>query len=428
MTTKSVFISELHYNSGSTQSEFLEITVRNDVDISTLDVTFYNHQGNILTTVGAEGQSGGQITLDNAAVSSFPHPTEPNYSVYVIHAQSGSGLFTTTGSSVEARCVALSSSSTGEVFDFFTVGGVSVTAQAGPAAGLAGEPTGSAGSSTSIHWDSAGTRTVETYSIGSSSVVCFVTDTLISTPTGDVAVQDLRQGAQVNTWDAGPQPVVWCAKTRVPYKNIISNPSLWPIRIPKGAFGNGVPHENLNVSPQHRILITPTNGPAFPDVKEVLVPAKKLVGLFGIRAERPKNDISYFHVALKDQSILTSNGALTESFLPGPMALGTLSHNARSALVEALPQIAANDFVAKPCRPVLRGKPLKAFLEKLQVSDDLQLASKGFMSPITSLPTLFSFLLYLLLCMRIDCVPSSKRKPPRATQVFKILSKIKICL
>lgn len=375
MTTKSVFISELHYNSGSAQSEFVEITVRNDVDISTLDVTFYNHQGTVLTTVGAEGQSGGQVTLDNAAVSAFPHPTEPNYSVYVVHAQAGAGLFTTTGSSVEARCVSLSSSSTGEVFEFFSVGGSSITAQNGPAAGLAGQPTGATDASTSIHWDSAGTRTVETYSIGSSSIVCFLKDTLISTPSGDVAVQDLCIGDHVNTFDAGPQPIVWCAKTQIPFRDTISEPNLWPIHIPRGAFGGGIPSRHLCVSPQHRILIAPQNGSAFLNMDEVFVPAKKLVGLFGIRELRPKNDIAYFHVALKKHSILTSNGALTESFLPGPMAIRTLTQEARGALYKALPQITAQDFEANPCRPALRGRPLKAFLDKLHLSYNLQLAS-----------------------------------------------------
>ena len=121
------------------------------------------------------------------------------------------------------------------------------------------------------------------------------------------------------------------------------------------ALGPYVHECDLYVSPQHRLLIQSTDAVCGTN-QEVFASAKHLVGHNGI-GYSPKNDsVKYYHIWLGKHEIIKSNGAYTESFFPGAMALNALTPSQRSALAKTL----SGHYAL--ARPHLRGKRLRDLL------------------------------------------------------------------
>ncbi len=80
------------------------------------------------------------------------------------------------------------------------------------------------------------------------AVACFTQGTLIETPQGPRAIEDIAPGDLVLTLDNGPQPVRWAGQRRVDGRGAFA-----PIRFEAGAIDNDTA---LLVSPQHRMLLT----------------------------------------------------------------------------------------------------------------------------------------------------------------------------
>ena len=140
------FISEIHYVSNVSVTEFLEITLKASEDPSNYTVSFLNQNGDIYTGSSAEGAVSGLLNLGHGSVYSVDHPTNPNYTVYTIFPSSG-GLFTGANArNGEARAVALTNDTSGETLDAYAINGSGITVSEGPASGTSLINAGSAGS------------------------------------------------------------------------------------------------------------------------------------------------------------------------------------------------------------------------------------------------------------------------------------------
>lgn len=148
------------------------------------------------------------------------------------------------------------------------------------------------------------------------NVVCFTSGTLIETPDGAVTVEDIQVGDLVLTRDNGPQEVKAIVSRKLDCK--LAPDRLKPILFEKNSLGLGLPNSRLCVSPQHRMLVHDESG------NSVLVPAKALTARAGVRVMRGKRRVTYIHLVFSRHEIIRANGALTESFFPGPMALKAL--------------------------------------------------------------------------------------------------------
>jgi hypothetical protein len=127
------------------------------------------------------------------------------------------------------------------------------------------------------------------------------------------------------------------------------------VLIPAGALGPHAPGTDLYVSPRHLLLIQSADASCYTS-EEVFVSAKHLIGHNGIRYS-PKNDcVEYYHIWLGKHEIIKSNGAFTESFFPGAMALNSIAPSQRSTLAKTL---SGNYVIA---RPHLCGKRLRDLL------------------------------------------------------------------
>ena len=164
--------------------------------------------------------------------------------------------------------------------------------------------------------------------------ICFLAGTPILTERGELAVEDLRAGDIVATWDGGTARVIWQGQSSLRW-NRGSHPAK-PIFIGKGALGDGIPSQDLVVSPQHHVLIGGPVIEARTGEPRVLVPAKALTGLPGVRQMHGKQQVTYVHVLCDRHVILNSAGGPTESIYPGEMAIASLSAGQRRDLRAAL--------------------------------------------------------------------------------------------
>ena len=163
------------------------------------------------------------------------------------------------------------------------------------------------------------------------SVVCFANGTLIRRADGgESRVEDLHVGDLIQTLDRGAQPIVWTGFRSIGAAQLMGQPRLRPVRIAKGALGEGLPERDLFLSQQHRLLVRSRIADRMFGSREVLVAAKQLVGLEGITVSNTCAPVSYHHVLLDQHEIVFANGALCESLYPGPEALRSLRRIAMS--------------------------------------------------------------------------------------------------
>lgn len=188
------------------------------------------------------------------------------------------------------------------------------------------------------------------------SLQCFAAGTLIDTPNGPLRVEDLRPGDAVTTLDQGAQPLVWTGRRALSAAELAANPNWQPIRIPAGALGAGLPHRDLLVSPQHRVMIASRAVQRLFDRPQVLVAATHLQGVNGI-ARLDAGAVTYHHIMCRSHQIVLSEGAPTETLYAGKMALAGLPANSRAELLSLFPELADTDPAPMaPARDFLTGR------------------------------------------------------------------------
>ncbi|TRW97391.1 Hint domain-containing protein [Paracoccus sp. M683] len=188
--------------------------------------------------------------------------------------------------------------------------------------------------------------------------ICFLAGTMIATPDGEKAVEDLQAGDLVLTRDHGPQPLVWVAQSEVSTARLDINPDLRPIRIAPDALGAGLPRRAVKVSGQHRILMRDATG------TEVLVAARHLqaAGADGVSIVKNGKPFTLVHIACADHQIIQAEGAPMETFFPGPMAIRMLTGPARQSLLQAFPGLERGENPMRPARPFLKRNEVEALL------------------------------------------------------------------
>ena len=148
-----------------------------------------------------------------------------------------------------------------------------------------------------------GVRTSTIGGFGEVAIVCYARGTLIRTPSGDRAVEDLKEGDAVLTANGGTEAIKWVGRRSVNCRQHPAPETVWPIRIKAGALGHQLPKRDLVLSPQHAIL-----------AEGVLIPAKILVN--GVNVVVDETDsIEYYHIELPHHDLLVAEGLAAESYL-----------------------------------------------------------------------------------------------------------------
>ncbi|QBF31004.1 Hint domain-containing protein [Thalassococcus sp. S3] len=155
--------------------------------------------------------------------------------------------------------------------------------------------------------------------------VCFVRGTRLETDRGARPVETLRPGDLVLTQDRGLQPIRWAWHHTHRAGALIADPRLQAVQITKDALAPGIPRRTLQVSRQHRILISSKIVHRMFGTSEILVPAKDLLAIPGVQMAPVTGALSYHHVLLRHHEVLLAEGVPSESLFLGPVSSAEVS-------------------------------------------------------------------------------------------------------
>ncbi|MEL7091185.1 MAG: Hint domain-containing protein [Pseudomonadota bacterium] len=167
--------------------------------------------------------------------------------------------------------------------------------------------------------------------------ICFTPGTLVATDRGERRIETLRRGDRVITRDNGFQTIRWVGSrtlTRRPDMRAL----LRPVRIKAHALGDRLPERDIVLSPNHRVLWQRTDMLLFSGHSEVFASAKSLVGAPGI-TRAAVDTVTYVHIMFDQHEVILADGMWSESFFPGPVALGTLHLEQRKELLQIFPEL-----------------------------------------------------------------------------------------
>jgi autotransporter passenger strand-loop-strand repeat protein len=176
---------------------------------------------------------------------------------------------------------------------------------------------------------------------------CFRRGTRLLTDRGEVAVEDLRIGDLIQTVVGGKaEPVIWIGHRDVACVRHPQPGKVWPVRIAAGALGEGRPHSDVFLSPDHAVY-----------VGDVLIPVKYLINS-GTIAQVPVAHVTYYHIELARHDVVLAQGLPAESYLD----TGDRSDFANGGGLVALhPEFSARIWEGLGCAPlIITGPRLRA--------------------------------------------------------------------
>ena len=135
-------------------------------------------------------------------------------------------------------------------------------------------------------------------------VACYCRGTMILTPAGEVAVEELRIGDSVTTYAGQARPVKWIGRRSYDGRFVAGRRDVLPIRFRPGSLGPNVPHRELCVSPHHAMFLD-----------GALVPAELLVNGVSVVQEDVVETGRVFPCRARDHDVLIAEGAPAESFV-----------------------------------------------------------------------------------------------------------------
>jgi len=134
---------------------------------------------------------------------------------------------------------------------------------------------------------------------------CFAAGTLISTPTGEIAVEDLRIGDMIRTAQGRDVPVKWLG--HLSFNPLFGGAARMPVCIRANALGKGLPHSDLTVTADHAL-----------EIDGLLVNAGALVNdttvQFAKLSELPET-FTVYHIETEAHDVILANGAPSETFI-----------------------------------------------------------------------------------------------------------------
>ena len=131
---------------------------------------------------------------------------------------------------------------------------------------------------------------------------CFLEGTLIETPSGEVAIQELRVGDLITATDGRNIPVKWVGRqTRL---NLFRGEGARPVRVAAGALGDGLPHTDLVLTPEHALIID-----------GLAVNAGALVNGASITFDPAPERATYYHIETENHDVILANGAQVETYI-----------------------------------------------------------------------------------------------------------------
>ena len=185
--------------------------------------------------------------------------------------------------------------------------------------------------------------------IANNYTACYAAGTRIATEDGEVAVEDLRAGTMLRTASGALRPVLWIGHRTVDCDTHPRPHDVRPVRVLADAFGPGLPHADLTLSPDHAVF-----------VDGVLIPIRYLLNGRTV-AQISQRRVTYYHVELDRHDVLLAQGLPAESYLDtgnrGAFANG-------GGAVALHPDFGAQAWASQACAPLVTGGATVARVRK----------------------------------------------------------------
>ncbi|MEP3331236.1 Hint domain-containing protein [Sedimentitalea sp.] len=160
----------------------------------------------------------------------------------------------------------------------------------------------------------------------------------ISTTAGDVCATELRIGNRVITRDHGVQVIAWIGRCELSAANLEHSPLLGPVQIAANALGQGLPEQDMIVSPYTRVLVKQDDTALYFGDDTLLVPARNLVGLEGVE-HLDDESVSYVHIAFEQHEVVRANGIWIECFQPADPHVFGIGEAQRTEMLALYPEL-----------------------------------------------------------------------------------------
>nr|WP_301273919.1 Hint domain-containing protein [Acetobacter indonesiensis] len=139
-------------------------------------------------------------------------------------------------------------------------------------------------------------------------VICYLAGSMIRTPDGDVAIENLRVGDVVLAYANGQsvaRDVIWAGRKHMAVQTHLPEADAgYPVRVKANAIADGVPYKDMLITPEHCLFLD-----------GAFVPVRMLVNGGSIAYDHTITAYDYYHVETQQHSIIMADGALTESYL-----------------------------------------------------------------------------------------------------------------
>jgi hypothetical protein len=144
----------------------------------------------------------------------------------------------------------------------------------------------------------------------------FVRGTLVSTPRGPMAVEDLLPGDKVQSESHGPLAVHWIGSMTM-HPDDAPGPAPRLTRIMADAFGINRPVSDLMTGPGARLLSRPRHLRDRLGSDHILTPPHAMADGHGAVCIIPRQPVTLYHLCLRRHAVICVNGLQAESFHPG---------------------------------------------------------------------------------------------------------------
>lgn len=138
--------------------------------------------------------------------------------------------------------------------------------------------------------------------------VCFLSGSLIQTPSGTTSIENLTVGDDVVSYVDGVKVircVTWAGQAHCNVRSHLPDDEAgYPVRLLKDAISDGVPFKDMLITAEHSLFF---------DGK--FVPARMLVNGRSIFFDKSITSYDYYHIETEDHSVIMADGMLTESYL-----------------------------------------------------------------------------------------------------------------
>ena len=167
----------------------------------------------------------------------------------------------------------------------------------------------------------------------------FARGTLIATPGGQRAIEDLLPGMPVET-EKGPMPIAWIGSMAMVPSAPVESPELVRMtRIMADTFGFSRPMPDLVLGSGARLLRVPEALREMSTQTRILTPAHAFVDGVNVIEVTPPTPVALFHLCLPQHAIIRAAGLEVETYHPGADTLQGMGQNMKALFMSLFPHL-----------------------------------------------------------------------------------------